>query len=245
MIQFSSKHWKILKKFHVTTEIRPSRWMWRRITHVHRLCCQMVVGQQNFHPQRTDGYPGVMTAHHFVGQAMDWEHSTTMTISPSNQKDLANSVTGTCKSWLGLWPVVKQHMEKGFRWWRLPECWGQNGKLLLCVSMPMAWLVCDCRFVATFATYFYLNYSYSANWLQQKRLTFFTKPMSHRTCFLDNWSFCTNFGLRRYERQMFYFNTHRRIAKYQHQYLDYFRPALRWGQAAIAFTSFQIRPNLL
>jgi hypothetical protein len=29
--------------------------------------------------------------------------------------------------------------------------------------------------------------------------------------------------LRRYERQMFYFNTHRRIAKYKHEYLEYFR----------------------
>eukprot|EP00435_Cladocopium_sp_Y103_P001937 s516_g1.t1 len=29
----------------------------------------------------------------------------------------------------------------------------------------------------------------------------------------------------RYERQMFYFNTHRRIAKYKHEYLEYFRCA--------------------
>ncbi|CAK9021246.1 Cap-specific mRNA (nucleoside-2'-O-)-methyltransferase(Poly(A) polymerase regulatory subunit) (Poly(A) polymerase small subunit) (PAP-S) (VP39), partial [Durusdinium trenchii] len=29
----------------------------------------------------------------------------------------------------------------------------------------------------------------------------------------------------KYEQQMFYFNTHRRIAKYKHEYLDYFRCA--------------------
>ena len=29
--------------------------------------------------------------------------------------------------------------------------------------------------------------------------------------------------VRKYERQMFYFNTHRRIAKYKHSHADYFR----------------------
>ena len=29
---------------------------------------------------------------------------------------------------------------------------------------------------------------------------------------------------RKYEQQMFYFNTHRRIAKYQHDFAEYFRP---------------------
>lgn len=34
-----------------------------------------------------------------------------------------------------------------------------------------------------------------------------------------------NYDNQRYERQMFYFNTHRRIAKYKHEYLEYFRCA--------------------
>ena len=29
--------------------------------------------------------------------------------------------------------------------------------------------------------------------------------------------------VRKYEQQMFYFNTHRRIAKYKHEFEDYFR----------------------